>query len=51
MPPSAVKIDTDSFNCAYIAYDTSRIRKDLEYKEIVPEQEAMLANVASKTID
>jgi nucleoside-diphosphate-sugar epimerase len=44
MPPSAVKIDdTDSFNFAQdIAYDTSRIRKELGYQEIMPEREAVL---------
>jgi nucleoside-diphosphate-sugar epimerase len=50
MPSSPVKTDDDeSFNFAQnIAYDTTRIRKDLGYKEIVVEREAMLETLRQK---
>ena len=51
MPPSAIEPDpaSDSKNFAQnIAYDTSRIRRELGYREIVPEREAVLKTLQSK---
>ena len=44
MPPSAIEPDRSSkFNFAQdIAYDASRIRNDLGYREVIPEEEALL---------
>src|SRR5579864_874703 len=49
MPPSALDPDLKSgFNFAQnIAYDTSRIRDELGYQEIVPEEEALLRTLRS----
>ncbi len=48
LPKSSVPINTvPNFNFEQdIAYDTSRIRRELEYREIVPEEEGM-----SRTVD
>ncbi len=45
LPPSAVPGNTNpKFNFAQdIAYDTARIRAELGYRELTPEDEAMLA--------
>jgi len=50
MPPSEVKTDDEgSFNFAQnIAYDTSRVRNELGYQEMVSEKEAMLQTLRQK---
>lgn len=43
LPPSSMPVNTDpklNFD-QDIAYDTSRIRKELGYRELMPEEEAM----------
>ncbi len=50
LPESSVPINTDP-NFTFeqdIAYDTSRIRKELGYRELVPEEEAMSRTVGGK---
>lgn len=53
LPPSPVKSEDDhSFNFAQnIAYDTSRIRAELGYQEIVPERKAMLRTLRRTEAD
>jgi len=50
LPPSAIEPD---LNCRFdfahdIAYDTSRIRTELGYREIVPEEEAVLMTLGDR---
>jgi nucleoside-diphosphate-sugar epimerase len=48
MPPSWIEAAVNNqFNYAHdIAYDTSRIRRELDYKEVIPEREAVLQTLA-----
>lgn len=50
MPPSSIEaVPNHHFNYAQdIAYDTTRIRKELGYHEIVPEKEAVLKTLSPK---
>ena len=49
LPPSAVPVNADTkFNFAQdVAYDTTRIREELGYSELIPEDEAMAATVGN----
>ena len=51
MPNSAIQSDlANGSNFAQnIAYDTSRIRRELGYREVVPEQDAMLETLRGKS--
>ena len=43
LPPSDMPAQSTAFDFRHsLAYDTTRIRKELGYREIIPEDEAML---------